>query len=104
MNGLHGNMCPVPSTSYSSPGKETPILKNTTFNIETQCFDIVYRHRRSSYHDRYREIFGNFDIDVSSISVYTDIEVLDFDIDVSSISGYNDIDFLDFDIDVSSIS
>ncbi len=30
-NSVHCNLCPVPSSSYSSPGKETPISKNIRY-------------------------------------------------------------------------
>ena len=60
------NLCPVPSRSYSSPLKETPILKNTSFNIEAQSLDVVYRYWRSIV-----------DVEKSSMMGFNDIEVFE---------------------------
>jgi hypothetical protein len=78
----HGVQYRVGATAaQAGSDKETPISKNTKFEIEAQSFDIVYN------------IEGAFvDIDKSSISGFDDIEVLNFDIDVSSISYCVDIE------------
>ncbi len=96
---VHCNLCPVPRRSYSSPGKETQILKNTWNLISKhklpQSFDIVYRYRRSIC--RYRNPrTPTRAAEKSSISGYNDIEVLNFDIDASSISFCVDIKVLGF--------
>ncbi len=63
--------------------KETPISKKTKFEIEAQSFHIVYNH----------DIEGAFvDIDKSSISGFDDVQVLNFDINISSISYWVDIE------------
>ncbi len=101
---LHRNLCPVPSRSYSRPGKETPISKNAKFDIEAQgAFINIEKSSISGYNEI--EVL-NFDIDVFSISCRVDIKVPDFDtsIDVSSISNCVDIEVPHFDIEDSLIS
>ena len=93
----HGNLCPIPSRSYSSPGSTQQ--RNT--DIEG------HKHRYRSTKLRYRIQISKVNLSISrdsSISVYNDIDVLNFDIDVSSISYYIDIEVLGFDIENSSIS
>ena len=93
----HGNLCPIPSRSYSSPGSTQQ--RNT--DIEG------HKHRYQSTKLRYRIQISKVHLSISrdsSISVYNDVEVLNFDIDVSSISYYIDIEVLGFDIENSLIS
>jgi hypothetical protein len=80
------------------PRQRKPRSKNlnTKFDIEVQSFDIVYRYRRSIC--QYREI-----VQLSLISGYNDIEVLNFDINVSSMSYCVEIEVPGFDIEDSSI-
>ena len=72
-------VCPVPSRqprAQAGSDKKTPISKNTKIDIEAK--NLRYRIQISKEHLSISR--------KSSISVYTNIEVLHFDIDVSSIS------------------
>jgi hypothetical protein len=96
MQCAHRNLRPEPSRQPRLDPKK---------NTDIEEHEIRYRSTKASikYTDTVTE--GAFvDIDVSSISVYNDIEVLNFDIDVSSISYCVDIKVPGFDIEGSSIS
>ncbi len=86
------------TAAQAGSDKETPISKNTKFDIEAQKL----RHRTSI---SYTDTEGAFvDIDKSSMSGYNNIEVLIFDIDVFSISYCINIEVPGFDIKDSSTS
>jgi hypothetical protein len=81
------------TAAQAGSDKETPISKNTKFDIEAQSLI------------SYTDIEGAFvDIDKSSILGYNNIEVLNFDIDVFSISYCVNIEVPGFDMEDSSIS
>ncbi len=86
MQCAHRNLCPVPTRQPRlDPTKSTDIEEH----------EIRYRSTKASI--SYTDIEGAL-VDKSSISVHSDIEVLNFDIDVSLISYCVDIEVPGFDI------
>ena len=101
MNYLHCNdLCPVPNSNQATRPTECIRVSKTSIS-KTNIVPDIDESSISGY--TYIEV-AQFDIEVSSISGYTDIEVDHFDIDESSISGYTNIEDKTFDIDDSSIS
>ena len=104
MNYLHCNLCPVPNSSQATrpaTGKECIRVSGKTSISKTNIVPDIDESSISGYTNIEVE---RFDIDVSSISVYADIEDKTIDIDESSMSGYTDIEDINFDIEDSSIS